>query len=302
MIGGIIPVYKPVGVVSHQVVEIIHKILGVKVGHTGTLDPFARGLLLIGWGKATRFTSFFQDLPKSYRVWIRFGISTDSFDVLGQIKNFSPRSLSTDIIEKAILSFLGTRQQIIPPFSATKYQGLRLYKYARKGKSVPELKKEITIHQLKIINIQPGVYPEAEVLISCSSGTYIRSIAHEIGEQLGIGGYAFSLRREGIGNFSWVESIVIPEGSLHPEYLIRSSIPIDRALYWLPSISVSIEEEKKLCQGSPVYVMKSIIPLQSDFLVKIYSQNHFLGLAQFNQEKQLLHPEIIVKEENLNAE
>ncbi|NLJ48055.1 MAG: tRNA pseudouridine(55) synthase TruB [Candidatus Atribacteria bacterium] len=295
MIGGILPVYKPVGVVSHRIVEIIRKVLEVKVGHSGTLDPFARGLLLICWGKATRFASFFQDLPKSYRAWMRFGISTDSYDVLGQIKNFSLQPLTTDMIEKAIFPFQGTRQQVIPLFSATKYQGHRLYKYARKGKSIPELKKEITIHQLKIIKIQPGVVPEAEILLSCSSGTYIRSLAHEIGEQLGIGGYVYSLRRENIGNFSWLDSLVVSDISLQPDFLIQNSIPIDQALYWFPSISITSEEGKKLQQGNPVQ-WPDHFPFESSSLVKIYSHNHFIGLAHFNQNKRLLHPEIIVEE------
>jgi tRNA pseudouridine55 synthase len=295
MIGGIIPVYKPVGVVSHRVVETIRKVLGVKVGHTGTLDPFARGLLLICWGKATRFTSFFQELPKSYRAWIRFGVSTDSFDVLGQIKNFSLQPLATDIIEKVIMPFQGTRLQVIPLFSATKYQGHRLYKYARKGKSVPELKKEITIHQLEIINIQSGSLPEAEILLSCSSGTYIRSIAHEIGEQLGVGGYVYSLRRENIGNFSWIDSLVVSDVFLQPDFLIQKSIPVDQALYWIPSVSVSNEEGKKLLQGNPIN-WPEILPLEMNPLIKIYSQKHFIGMARVNQEKRLLHPEIIVEE------
>lgn len=295
MIGGILPVYKPVGVVSHRMVEIIRKVLEVKVGHSGTLDPFARGLLLICWGKATRFTSFFQDLPKLYRAWMRFGISTDSYDVLGQIQNFSPQPLTTDMIEKAISPFQGTRQQIIPLFSATKYQGHRLYKYARTGKSIPELKKEITIHQLKIIKIQSGIFPEAEILLSCSSGTYIRSIAHEIGEQLGVGGYVYSLRRENIGNFSWLDSLVISDISLQKDFLIQKSIPIDQALYWLPSITISNEEGKKLLQGNPVQWFE-FLPFKSNSWVKIYSLNHFIGLARFNQNKRLLHPGIIIEE------
>ncbi|QPM69262.1 tRNA pseudouridine(55) synthase TruB [Atribacter laminatus] len=295
MIGGIILVYKPVGVVSHRVVETIRKVLGVKVGHAGTLDPFARGLLLVCWGKATRFTPFFQELPKSYRAWMRFGISTDSFDVLGQIKNFSLQPLATDIIEKTIIPFQGTRQQIIPSFSATKYQGHRLYKYARQGKSIPELKKEITIYQLQITNLQPGSFPEAEMLISCSSGTYIRSIAHEIGEELGIGGYVYSLRRENIGNFSWSDSLVVSDVSLQPDMLIQKSIPVDQALYWIPSISVPKEEGLRLLQGSSINWPDSL-SLETNPWVKIYSQNLFLGMARINQEKRLLHPEIIVEE------
>ncbi|HOT04799.1 MAG TPA: tRNA pseudouridine(55) synthase TruB [Atribacter sp.] len=295
MIGGIIPVYKPVGIVSHRVVETIRKVLGVKVGHAGTLDPFARGLLLICWGKATRFTSFFQDLPKTYRAWIRFGISTDSFDVFGQINNFSLQTFTTDNIEKAIMPFQGTRHQVIPLFSATKYQGHRLYKYARQGKSVPELKKEITIHQLQIINIQSGSFPQAEILLSCSSGTYIRSIAHEIGEQLGGGGYVYSLRRENIGNFSWIDSMVVSDVSHQPEILIQKSIPIDQALYWIPSVLVSSEEGKKLLQGNPINWPESL-PLQMNPWVKIYTQNLFIGLAHINQEKRLLHPKIVVEE------
>ncbi len=300
MIGGIILAYKPVGVVSHRVVETIRKVLGVKVGHAGTLDPFARGLLLVCWGKATRFTPFFQELPKSYRAWMRFGITTDSFDVFGQIKNFSLQPLATDIIEKTIIPFQGTRQQVIPPFSATKYQGHRLYKYARQGKSIPVLKKEITIYQLQIINLQSGSFPEAEILISCSSGTYIRSIAHEIGEELGIGGYVYSLRRENIGSFSWTDSLVASGVSLQPDMLIQRSIPVDQALYWIPSISVPKEEGIRLLQGSSINWPDSL-SLEMNPWVKIYSQNLFLGMARINQKKRLLHPEIIVEERNRYA-
>ena len=231
MVGGILNLYKPVGIVSHRMVEIIRAILKVKVGHTGTLDPFARGNMILCWGKATRFTSFFQELPKSYRAWIRFGISTDSYDVLGQMNRFSFQPIDSDTLTDALCSYRGKRNQTIPAFSAAKYQGRRLYQYARNGETTPALKKEVTIHHLDIVAIQPGIFPEVEVILSCSTGTYVRSLAYEIGEQLGIGGYVYGLRREYIGDFSWLDSLAIPETLLKSDELITHSIPIEQALY-----------------------------------------------------------------------
>ncbi len=301
MQGGILHIYKPVGVTSHALVERIRSIIKLKVGHTGTLDPFARGNMLLCWGKGTRFTSFFQELPKTYHAWIRFGIATDSYDVQGQFCSFSDQTIDIDTLINVLSSYRGKKIQTIPPFSATKFQGRRLYQYARKGEKTPTLKKEITIYDLEVIQVQSGSYPEVEVGITCSSGTYIRSLAHEIGEQLGIGGYVYSLRREEIGRFSWLESIDVSDPFLSRDTLLQRSIPIDRALYWVPSVRLNDEEAFKLRQGNFIPLNESLFS-EKNQRIKVYNHNGFIGVARLNRERGILCPEIILIEDNHGIE
>jgi tRNA pseudouridine55 synthase len=207
---------------SFEVTERVGKILGEKVGHTGTLDPLARGVMVICWGKATRLASFFQTLDKVYRAGVRFGISTDTYDVTGKIVKVRRGQLSPREGEELLLKYRGTIKQWVPPFSASKYQGKPRYRYARQGKALPPQEKEVNIYDLKLISWEAGDWPGAEILVRCSSGTYIRSLAQEWGEDSGLGAYLFSLRREKIGNFSLEESEEITkEGISRPGFDTR---------------------------------------------------------------------------------
>lgn len=290
MRGGILNVYKPVGMTSFEITERVGKILGEKVGHTGTLDPFARGVMVICWGKATRLASFFQTLDKVYRAGVRFGISTDTYDVTGKIVKVQRGQLSPREGGELLFKYRGTIKQVVPPFSASKYQGKPRYRYARQGETLPPQEKEVNIYDLKLISWEAGDWPGAEILVRCSSGTYIRSLAQEWGEDSGLGAYLFSLCREKIGEFSLGDSEEITERKIDKQFLLSKSIPPDQGLYWISSVYLEEKEAQKVKQGGSIF-----LPLLERGWVKMYEKDQFLGLG-WMQDSGELRPRIILGE------
>lgn len=290
MPGGILNVYKPVGMTSFEITERVGKILREKVGHAGTLDPFARGVMVVCWGKATRLASFFQALDKVYRAGVRFGISTDTYDVTGKIVKVRRGQLSLQEGKELLLKYRGTIKQVVPPFSASKYQGKPRYRYARQGKALPPQEKEVNIYDLELVSWEEGEWPGAEILVRCSSGTYIRSLAQEWGEDSGLGAYLFSLRREKIGEFSLEDSEEITEREIDKQFLLSKSIPPDQALYWISSVYLEEKEAKKVKQGGSIF-----LPSPEREWVKIYEKDGFLGLGWIEDSGEL-RPRIILGE------
>lgn len=196
---------KPAGITSHDVVSQVRRMLGTKrVGHAGTLDPFATGLLILGVNKATRLLGFLLGLDKTYRATMRLGISTDTDDLTGTHLQKSKTSHLDDLtIRETLATHIGKQLQIPSTFSAKKIGGMKAYELARRGEEVSLDAKEITIYSIHVLAIER----EAEVIdvefdVTCSSGTYIRAIARDIGNELGVGGHVVSLRRTAIGDFS----------------------------------------------------------------------------------------------------
>ena len=202
---GFLNVLKPPGLTSHDVVEHIRKITRVKVGHGGTLDPGAAGVLPVLLGKATRLSSYLVDFSKTYRAELFLGLSTDTADASGKIiKTASSFNFSLKDIEKVLQSFEGEIMQIPPMFSALKHRGKKLYEYARQGKTVERNPSAVKIYSIKILEYLPPQRLYFEV--KCSKGTYIRTLCAQIGDALGCGGHmAFLLRKE-VGPFVLSES------------------------------------------------------------------------------------------------
>lgn len=198
---GLLLVDKPEGPTSHDVVDRIRKVSGIKkVGHTGTLDPSARGLLILLVGRqATKKQSKFQNLDKSYKAAIRMGIKTDTYDREGAIQQVYDGPLpSKEKIKKTLKKFEGTFKQLPPPYSAKKIDGKRAYQLARQGKE-PQLDPvEITIYDIKLLKYQS---PILKIKVACSKGTYIRSLASDLGEELGCGAYLAALKRTQIDSY-----------------------------------------------------------------------------------------------------
>lgn len=205
MNSGFIFVNKPLGVTSHDVVNQVRRAVGTKkVGHAGTLDPFATGLLILGINRATRLLGFLLGLEKSYRATMRLGVSTTTDDWTGSItwQNATSQLTETEI-RQALASYVGTREQVPSTFSAKKIHGVKAYELARNGIEVALAGKEIHVSSIVIHSIEPhleGIDVDFEV--TCSSGTYIRAIARDIGTQLGVGGHLTSLERTSIGTFT----------------------------------------------------------------------------------------------------
>ncbi len=178
----------------------------IKVGHTGTLDPFATGLLIVAIGREnTKKIDEFAHLPKTYAATLRLGTTSDTFDSTGTIMQYpDAKPVDLEDIKKVLQNFIGEQDQLPPMFSAKKINGQRLYKLARKGKEVKRQPNRITIFDIKFLSYS---YPELIIEVSCSAGTYIRTLANDIGEQLGIGAYCSALRRTKIGEYKIEDAI-----------------------------------------------------------------------------------------------
>ena len=197
---GFLNIYKPAGMTSHDVVYKIRKITGIKqVGHTGTLDPFAEGVLPICIGKATRLIEYLTD-DKEYLATVQFGKSTTTYDLEGDVTSQTDKKVSENDILSALKDFAGEIEQFPPIYSAIKVNGKKLYDYARQGQEVEIKPRKVVIEKIELKKFD-FESQSAEILVKCSKGTYIRSIAHDLGQKTGVGAYLTSLVRTKAGNF-----------------------------------------------------------------------------------------------------
>lgn len=203
---GFLNVYKPVGKTSHDVVAILRRVTKIKqIGHTGTLDPFAEGVLPVCIGKATRLIEYLKD-DKAYIGTVQLGKSTTTYDIEGEGVNESDKVVTQEEIEQCLSKFRGEIEQFPPVYSAIKVNGKKLYEYARKGEEIKVEPRRVNIFELKILNYDENKR-QLELYISCSKGTYIRSIANDLGEMLGAYGHLTKLVRVKAGQFEVKESI-----------------------------------------------------------------------------------------------
>jgi tRNA pseudouridine55 synthase len=206
---GLILVDKPVGPTSHRVVHRVRQGTGIrKVGHAGTLDPRASGLLVLCLGAATRLSEYLSSSSKCYEAVIRFGATTRTYDGDGEVIHRSTEIPTREQVDAGLKSFTGEIQQVPPPFSAVKVAGRRAYDLARSGKEVDLGPRRVTIYALHVRDYQP---PDLALDIDCSAGTYIRSLAHDLGERLGCGGYLAALRRTKAGTFTLSEAATLDQ-------------------------------------------------------------------------------------------
>lgn len=197
---GFLSVYKPVGKTSHDVVAYFRKLLKIKkIGHTGTLDPFAEGVLPICIGNSTRLIEYLPD-DKAYLAFVEFGKATDSYDIEGNVIFQSDKKVAKEDVEQALKKFEGDIEQLPPIYSAIKVNGKKLYEYAREGKSVEIKPRKVTIYKIELKNFDYD-NQVAQVYVECSKGTYIRSIANDLGQVLGCGGFLTRLIRTKAGKF-----------------------------------------------------------------------------------------------------
>ncbi len=203
---GLLIINKPAGPTSHDIVDKIRKITGIKkVGHSGTLDPFAEGILIILIGKTTKSQSRFMALPKTYTATIKLGEISDTYDITGQIKSSSfAKAPEGEQILKILKTFIGEIRQTPPVYSAIKINGEKAYKLARKGIKPKMTPRKVKIYKIKTLNYK---WPYLKIEVKCGKGTYIRSLAHDIGKKLGCGAYLENLIRTKIGKFDIKKSI-----------------------------------------------------------------------------------------------
>jgi len=255
MMNGILNIFKPKGISSHQVVKEVRNILNIpKAGHTGTLDPSASGVLLICLGQATKIAEFLVGMRKHYQGEMILGISTDTQDSEGKI--VQEKKVETDIDEKRVKDIFrkyeGTISQTPPMFSAAHYKGKRLYHLARKGIEVKRNPKKVKIYQLNLINFNQKVNPIVKFEVICSKGTYIRTLCNDIGDELGCGAHLSNLVRKKVGNFSIEDSLNLEELKKDKTLGKRYLISIDSALEELNKITVKSEAVKTILNGGVI--------------------------------------------------
>lgn len=260
---GFLNVYKPVGKTSHDVVAYFRKLLKIKkIGHTGTLDPFAEGVLPICVGNSTRLIEYLPD-DKAYLAFVQLGKATDSYDTEGNVIFESDKKVTKEQIVSALTSFEGEIEQLPPMYSAIKVKGKKLYEYAREGKTISVAPRQVTIHKIELKNFDEEKQ-EAQVYIECSKGTYIRSIANDLGRNLCCGGYLTRLIRTKAGKFLVEDSIKMQDYK-SIEFVEKHLIePISMLNY--PLYNLNTSEKLDISNGKPL-LNKSINNAENIILV-----------------------------------
>jgi len=246
---GIFNIDKPAGVSSHTVVAAVRKASNVsRVGHAGTLDPMATGVLLVCIGQGVRVTEYLIDHDKKYRARVKLGVETDTYDATGKIVAEHDVRIAPEQIIDALNSFVGKIEQMPPAFSAIKKDGVPHYKLARRGVKVETIARQVEIFS---VELRPTALPEIEFDVHCSKGTYIRSLAHDLGEKLGCGAHLTALRRTAVAQFSIEEAVSLDQlrEAFANGYAEKYLGPLDEALLNFQAIVVDEVTKKQIEQG-----------------------------------------------------
>jgi len=286
---GIFNINKPCGITSHDVVARVRRILKQKrVGHAGTLDPSARGVLPICVGQATRLAEYISESGKTYQAEITFGVVTDTYDSEGAILRTSDvRGLTLAQIEPILSSFLGPQMQLPPRYSAVKLQGQPAYKRVRAGEEVTLTPRPIEISQLQVLDWQS---PRLTLLVACSKGTYIRSLAYDVGERLGCGAYLSALLRTRSGPFELNTSVTLEQLSAASEQddIASYLLPSDSALPNYPAIHLDATTSARVLHGNK-FRCDQIHPTTQP--VRVYdARGNFLAIATWDAAQQMWQP------------
>ena len=271
MFPSVLLVDKPKGITSFKVVEKVKKNFGLrKVGHTGTLDPIATGLLILLIEEATRFSEFFLRLTKTYVATAMLGVMTDTYDAEGRVLEVRNVDVSCEDVERVMAEFVGRITQRPPPFSAKKIGGVRAYQLARKGIELELKPVEVEIYRARLVECAiPKVVFEFEV----SAGTYIRSLVNDIGLRLGCGAHIAELRRTKVGD--WSVSMALSYERLETiQDLWGVAIPVDQALNFLPAVKLNWKEYRLFRNGAKIRS-----PIQCFGYVRVFSEEGFLGVG-----------------------
>jgi len=288
-VNGILNINKPYGKTSFSIVAMVRRLTGERrVGHAGTLDPLATGVLPVCLGQGTRIVEFLVNTTKAYQAQIELGVATDTYDASGKIIQRKDSSgISQEQLESALASFRGLIQQIPPMYSAVKHHGKPLYEWARDGIEVVRRSRLTKIYHLEIIDWQP---PVVTIDVVCSKGTYIRSLAHDLGEALGCGANLKSLVRLRCGLFDIKDSISVPqlEDAFHYGYWQRFIYPIDIVLSHWTAMVVGDATSQAIRNGCPISCLKQHSSAQSsldDYCRAYTNDGCFLGILRFNSER-----------------
>ena len=286
-VNGILLLDKPVGISSNDALQRVkHLFHAQKAGHTGSLDPLASGLLPLCFGMATRLSAFLLDADKRYEVRVRLGETTTTGDAEGEVLERRPvEGIGREQIEAVLPQFTGVISQVPPMYSAIKHKGERLYKLAREGIEVERKPREITIHAMRLGDIEGE---EFDLYVHCSKGTYVRTLAEDIGEALGCGAHVVALRRSGVGPYAGhpmvsMEQIeqAAAEGNAALDALL---LPVDTALGDWPAVHLNADASYYLKMGQPVVVPRA----PTEGWVRLYEEpDRFIGVGQVQDDGRI---------------
>jgi tRNA pseudouridine55 synthase len=262
---GLLNLHKPSGPTSHDCVARVRRALGTRrVGHAGTLDPLASGVLVIGVGHGTRLLEYLHGLPKTYRARLRLGVETDSQDVTGRtLATGDAGGVTRAALEALLPEFRGDLLQVPPMVSALKVGGRKLYELARRGETVEREARPVTVYALDLLDFEPGPEARAEFRVRCSAGTYVRTLCHDLGARLGVGGALETLVREGVGDFGLADAV--PLDDLRPDLPL---LPLERAIPHLSALVVEDPDGLRLAHGQFISAPESV----PDGPVAVYDQ------------------------------
>jgi tRNA pseudouridine55 synthase len=278
---GLLLIDKGTRCTSHDVVQQARRILRQKkIGHCGTLDPDATGLLLLTLGKATRLTRFLIRAPKVYEGVLRFGVTTDTYDATGRVSAEAPTAgLTQARVEEAMAALVGTHPQTPPPYSAKKVGGVRYYELARRGEEVPETSKDVTVYEFGPV----GTLADDRLgfRLACASGTYARSLAHDVGQSLGCGAHLAALRRTRIGSFAVEDALTLESLAA----LVESASPVGAA--WVPfddvalpfaEVAADAQQEHRIVNGQSV-LMRDFHAGEGDWVKVVNRRHEFIAVG-----------------------
>ena len=293
MINGIVNIYKEKGYTSHDVVAVLRKVVGQKkIGHTGTLDPDATGVLPVCLGRATKVCELLTDHDKTYEALLLLGKTTDTQDISGEVlEERDPGDLTEEEVRSCIESFIGEYDQIPPMYSALKVNGKKLYELAREGKTVERKSRKVQIHGIRILEMN---LPHVRMEVDCSKGTYIRTLCHDIGEKLRVGDCMEELERTKVGRFLKEDAVTLDEVRQKMEQGEGAELftPLDQIFAELPAVTVTDAKAWMSYNGNdlPERFLLEKEAWTDGQEVRVYdSRKNFIGLYQYRAPKKLFH-------------
>ena len=293
MINGIVNIYKEKGYTSHDVVAVLRKVVGQKkIGHTGTLDPDATGVLPVCLGRATKVCELLTDHDKTYEALLLLGKTTDTQDISGEVlEEKDSAHLTEEEVRSCIESFIGEYDQVPPMYSALKVNGKKLYELAREGKTVERKSRRVQIHGIRI---QEMNLPHVRMEVDCSKGTYIRTLCHDIGEKLQVGGCMEELERTKVGRFLKKDAVTLDEVRQKMEQGEGAELftPLDQIFAELPAVTVTDAKAWMSYNGNdlPERFLLEKEEWTDGQEVRVYdSRKNFIGLYQYRAPKKLFH-------------
>jgi tRNA pseudouridine55 synthase len=288
---GILVIDKPGGWTSHDVVARVRRLTKIKrIGHTGTLDPMATGVLVLCLGQATRLVEYLTGHDKRYQATIRLGVETDTHDAEGQINARQPVDVSEVALRSALAAFVGEIEQVPPMFSALKRDGKKLVDLARQGVEVERAPRRVTIHSIDLLAFDS---PQATIDVRCSAGTYIRSLAHDLGRQLGCGAHLAALRRTAAGDFTLDQALSLEafEAAVVAGSWVTWLKPLDAALGQFPAITLGADDAARARRGMAIPVRDRV---EAD-RVRVYDPSgRIVGLMTLDPSRRELRPDKIL--------